>query len=76
MAAVFAKQPFVRYAQKVDDKKAAEGRSCTIDHWREVPRRRGHEGRGRLERAGRPVLPYLRFAMGTSRRWAARCRRR
>jgi len=63
MAAVFAKQPFVRYAQKVDDKKVAEGKKLHKDHCEKC-----HVDEGMKDEDGSSVLagqwlPYLRFAM-------------
>jgi len=63
MAAVFAKQPFVRYAQKVDDKKASEGKKLHKDHCEKC-----HVDEGMKDEDGSSVLagqwlPYLRFAM-------------
>jgi sulfide dehydrogenase cytochrome subunit len=63
MGAVFAKQTFVRYPQKVDDKKVAEGKKLHKDHCEKC-----HVDEGMKDEDGSSVLagqwlPYLRFQM-------------
>jgi sulfide dehydrogenase cytochrome subunit len=63
MSAYFAKQTFVRYPQKVDDKKVAEGKKLHKDHCEKC-----HVDEGMKDEDGSSVLagqwlPYLRFQM-------------
>ena len=71
MAAVFAKQTFVRYPQKVDDKKVAEGKKLHKDHCEKC-----HVDEGMKDEDGSSVLagqwlPYLQLRHGgLPGRWA------
>lgn len=63
MAPVFAKETFVRYPQKVDEKKAAEGKKLHKDHCEKC-----HVDEGTKDEDGSSVLagqwlPYMRFQM-------------
>jgi cytochrome subunit of sulfide dehydrogenase len=63
MAAVIAKQTFVRYPQKVDEKKVAEGKKLHKEHCEKC-----HVDEGMKDEDGSSVLagqwlPYLRFQM-------------
>jgi sulfide dehydrogenase cytochrome subunit len=63
MGAYFAKQTFVRYPQKVDDKKAAEGKKLHKEHCEKC-----HVDEGTKDEDGSSVLagqwlPYLQFQM-------------
>jgi sulfide dehydrogenase cytochrome subunit len=63
MGAYFAKQTFVRYSQKVDDKKAAEGKKLHKEHCEKC-----HVDEGTKDEDGSSVLagqwlPYLQFQM-------------
>ena len=63
MAGVFAKQPFVRLPQKVDEDLAKKGKDLHKDHCEKC-----HEDGGRKDEDGSSILagqwlPYLQFAM-------------
>ena len=63
MSGYFAKQAFVRYPQKVDDKKVAEGKKLHKDHCEKC-----HVDEGTKDEDGSSVLagqwlPYLQFQM-------------